>query len=158
MLLISHDKAFIDNTVAQIISVEQQQLITYTGNYSAFERQRAERLRLQNIEFEKQQQKVAHLTSFITRFKAKASKAKQAQSRIKQLEKMETLLPAHAASPFSFEFVPPAALPNPLVQMEHVQLGYDDHIVLQQVKLNLVPGSRIAVSYTHLTLPTICSV
>ena len=145
LLLISHDKAFIDNTVAQIISVEQQQLITYTGNYSAFERQRAERLRLQNIEFEKQQQKVAHLTSFITRFKAKASKAKQAQSRIKQLEKMETLLPAHAASPFSFEFVPPAALPNPLVQMEHVQLGYDDHIVLQQVKLNLVPGSRIGL-------------
>lgn len=145
LLLISHDKAFIDNTVAQIISVEQQQLITYTGNYSAFERQRAERLRLQNIEFEKQQQKVAHLTSFITRFKAKASKAKQAQSRIKQLEKMETLLPAHAASPFSFEFAPPAALPNPLVQMEHVQLGYDDHIVLQQVKLNLVPGSRIGL-------------
>ncbi|MDO6566861.1 ATP-binding cassette domain-containing protein [Alteromonas sp. 1_MG-2023] len=145
LLLISHDKAFIDNTVAQIISVEQQQLITYTGNYSAYETQRAERLRLQNIEFEKQQQRVAHLTSFITRFKAKASKAKQAQSRIKQLEKMETLLPAHAASPFSFEFVPPAALPNPLVQMEHVQLGYDDHIVLQQVKLNLVPGSRIGL-------------
>ena len=145
LLLISHDKAFIDNTVAQIISVEHKKLITYSGNYSAFETQRAERIRLQNIEFEKQQQKVAHLTSFITRFKAKASKAKQAQSRIKQLEKMETLLPAHAASPFSFEFAPPAALPNPLVQMEHVQLGYGERIVLEQVKLNLVPGSRIGL-------------
>ena len=145
LLLISHDKAFIDNTVAQIISVEQRKLITYTGNYSAYETQRAERIRLQNIEYEKQQQKVAHLNSFITRFKAKASKAKQAQSRIKQLEKMETLLPAHMASPFSFSFAPPSALPNPLVQMEKIQLGYDDHIVLQQVKLNLVPGSRIGL-------------
>lgn len=145
LLLISHDKAFIDSTVGQIISVEQQQLITYTGNYSAYETQRAERLRLQNIEYEKQQQKVAHLTSFITRFKAKASKAKQAQSRIKQLEKMETLMPAHVASPFSFSFAEPTALPNPLVQMEKVQLGYGDHIVLQQVKLNLVPGSRIGL-------------
>ena len=145
LLLISHDKAFIDNTVAQIISVEQQKLITYTGNYSSYETQRAERIRLQNIEYEKQQQKVAHLNSFITRFKAKASKAKQAQSRIKQLEKMETLLPAHMASPFSFSFAPPSALPNPLVQMEKIQLGYDDHIVLQQVKLNLVPGSRIGL-------------
>lgn len=112
LLLISHDKAFIDNTVAQIISVEQQKLVTYTGNYSAYETQRAERLRLQNLEFEKQQQKVAHLNAFITRFKAKASKAKQAQSRIKQLEKMETLMPAHAASPFSFSFAPPSALPT----------------------------------------------
>ncbi|NDW21312.1 ATP-binding cassette domain-containing protein [Alteromonas hispanica] len=145
LLLISHDKAFIDNTVAQIISVEQQKLVTYTGNYSAFETQRAERIRLQNLEYDKQQQKVAHLNSFITRFKAKASKAKQAQSRIKQLEKMETLLPAHMASPFSFSFAPPSALPNPLVQMEKVQLGYGEHTVLQQVKLNLVPGSRIGL-------------
>ncbi|NDV90776.1 ATP-binding cassette domain-containing protein [Alteromonas sp. 345S023] len=145
LLLISHDKAFIDSTVGQIISVEQQQLITYTGNYSAYETQRAERLRLQNLEYEKQQQKVAHLTSFITRFKAKASKAKQAQSRIKQLEKMETLMPAHMASPFSFSFASPTALPNPLVRMEKVQLGYGEHIVLQQAKLNLVPGSRIGL-------------
>ncbi|GGW90866.1 ATP-binding cassette domain-containing protein [Alteromonas halophila] len=145
LLLISHDKAFIDSTVSTILSVEHQRLITYTGNYSAFETQKAERLRLQNIEYEKQQAKVAHLESFITRFKAKASKAKQAQSRIKQLEKMESLMPAHAASPFSFEFAEPAALPNPLVQMEAVLLGYGSHIVLSQVKLNLVPGSRIGL-------------
>jgi ATP-binding cassette subfamily F protein 3 len=145
LLLISHDKAFIDNTVAQIVSVEHQKLITYTGNYSAYETQRAERIRLQNLEYEKQQAKVAHLNSFITRFKAKASKAKQAQSRIKQLEKMEVLLPAHMASPFSFAFAAPTALPNPLVQMENIQLGYENHIVLEHVKLNLVPGSRIGL-------------
>ena len=145
LLLISHDKAFIDNCVAQIISVEYQKLVTYTGNYSSYETQRAERIRLQDIEYRKQQDKIAHLESFINRFKAKASKAKQAQSRIKQLERMETLLPAHHASQFSFEFKTPTALPNPLVQMEQITLGYDDHIVLQQVKLNLVPGSRIGL-------------
>ncbi|NVK55845.1 MAG: ATP-binding cassette domain-containing protein [Alteromonadaceae bacterium] len=145
LLLISHDKAFIDSCVAQIISVEQQQLIAYTGNYSSYETQRAERLRLQDIEYSKQQDKIAHLESFINRFKAKASKAKQAQSRIKQLEKMESLLPAHHASQFSFAFKPPSALPNPLIQMEKVMLGYGEHIVLQQVKLNLVPGSRIGL-------------
>ena len=100
---------------------------------------------MQDIEYRKQQDKIAHLESFINRFKAKASKAKQAQSRIKQLERMETLLPAHHASQFSFEFKTPTALPNPLVQMEQITLGYDDHIVLQQVKLNLVPGSRIGL-------------
>lgn len=145
LLLISHDKAFLDNCVQQILSVEQQQLISYTGNYSSFEKQRAERLRLQDIEYRKQQDKVAHLQSFINRFKAKASKARQAQSRIKQLEKMETLLPAHASSAFSFSFPPPPKLPNPLVHLEKVKLGYDQHIVLDQVKLNLVPGSRIGL-------------
>lgn len=145
LLLISHDKAFIDSCVAQIISVEQQQLIAYTGNYSSYETQRAERLRLQDIDYRKQQDKIAHLESFINRFKAKASKAKQAQSRIKQLEKMESLLPAHHASQFSFAFKPPTALPNPLVQMEQVQLGYGEHIVLEHVKFNLVPGSRIGL-------------
>ena len=145
LLLISHDKAFIDTTVGQIISVEHKQLVAYTGNYSSFEVQRAERARLQDIEYSKQQDKIAHLESFINRFKAKASKAKQAQSRIKQLEKMETLLPAHAASQFSFAFAPPTDLPNPLISMEHVQLGYEETIILQQVKLNLVPGSRIGL-------------
>ena len=145
LVLISHDKAFIDATADNIVAVEQQRLVSYTGNYSAYERQRAERIRLQNIEYQKQQDKIAHLESFITRFKAKASKAKQAQSRIKQLERMELLLPAHSQSEFSFAFKEPAALPNPLVAMEHIQLGYGDKTVLAQVKLNLVPGSRIGL-------------
>ncbi len=145
LILISHDKAFIDNTVAQIVSVEQQQLIAYTGNYSSYEKQRAERLRLQNIEYQKQQDKIAHLESFITRFKAKASKAKQAQSRIKQLERMEQILPAHAASAFNFEFAEPTGLPNPLIQMRDIKLGYGEKVILNNVKLNLVPGSRIGL-------------
>lgn len=145
LLLISHDKAFIDNCADRIISVEHQTLIGYTGNYSAYEKQKAERARLQNIEYEKQQDKIAHLQSFITRFKAKASKAKQAQSRVKQLEKMEMLLPAHAHSPFSFGFESPAKLPNPLTSMEAVQIGYEQTVILNNVKLNLVPGSRIGL-------------
>ena len=145
LILISHDKAFIDNCVVGIISVEHQKLVAYTGNYSSYEKQRAERARLQDIEYRKQQEKRAHLESFVNRFKAKASKAKQAQSRIKQLEKMETLLPAHASSQFSFEFAPPDSLPNPLVYMESIQLGYGDKTVLENVKLNLVPGSRIGL-------------
>ncbi|WP_026376234.1 ribosomal protection-like ABC-F family protein [Aestuariibacter salexigens] len=145
LLLISHDKAFLDSCVGQILSVEQQRLYQYTGNYSSFEKQRAERLRLQDIEYQKQQEKRAHLQSFIDRFKAKASKAKQAQSRIKQLEKMQELMPAHAQSQFSFSFPEPPKLPNPLISMEEVQVGYDDVAVLQRVKLNLVPGSRIGL-------------
>ena len=145
LLLISHDKSFLDSTVNEIISVEQQQLVSYTGNYDAFERQRAERLRLQNLQFQKQQDKIAHLESFINRFGAKASKAKQAQSRVKQLEKMETLLPALADSHFSFRFLAPPKLPNPLVKMEHVKVGYDDTVILEHLHLNLVPGSRIGL-------------
>ncbi|GAA6183920.1 MULTISPECIES: ATP-binding cassette domain-containing protein [Alteromonadaceae] len=145
LILISHDKSFLDNTVNEILSVESQKLISYTGNYASFERQRAERLRLQDLEYQKQQAKVAHLESFINRFKAKASKAKQAQSRIKQLEKMEDLLPAHAQSQFSFEFFAPPKLPNPLVKMEQVQVGYDDTVIIDSLHLNLVPGSRIGL-------------
>ncbi len=145
LVLISHDKAFIDNAVTGIISVEHKKLVTYTGNYSSYEKQRAERARLQTLEYEKQQAKRAHLESFINRFKAKASKAKQAQSRIKQLQKMEDLLPAHAQSQFNFSFADPTALPNPLVQMSEIKLGYGDTTILNQVKLNLVPGSRIGL-------------
>lgn len=145
LLLISHDKSFLDNTVNEIISVEQQSLVSYKGNYAAYEKQRAERIRLQAIEYQKQQDKIAHLESFINRFKAKASKAKQAQSRIKQLEKMEELLPAHSQSQFSFSFLTPPKLPNPLVKMEQVQVGYDDTVVLDKLQLNLVPGSRIGL-------------
>ncbi len=145
LLLISHDKSFLDSTVNEIISVEQQELISYTGNYDAYEKQKAERLRLQSLQFEKQQTQIAHLESFIRRFGAKASKAKQAQSRVKQLAKMETLLPVMAASQFSFEFFTPPKLPNPLVKIEQVKIGYDDTVILEKLHLNLVPGSRIGL-------------
>lgn len=145
MILISHDQSFLDGVVDHIVSFEEQKLITYSGNYSAYEKQRAERERLQTLLAQKQQAKVEHLQSFITRFKAKASKAKQAQSRVKQLEKMAVILPARIRDGFSFSFPKPDALPNPLIYMENIVLGYGSHTILQNVKLNLVPGSRIGL-------------
>ncbi|MFT5283068.1 MAG: ATP-binding cassette subfamily F protein 3 [Yoonia sp.] len=145
LLLISHDQAFIDSCANVIVSFEDKNLISYTGNYSSYQKQRAERLALAQKQYEKQEQKKQHLTSFILRFKAKASKAKQAQSRVKQLEKMEALLPIQAANEFSFAFKEPDKLPNPLINMENIQLGYTSTIILSNIQLNLVPGSRIGL-------------
>lgn len=145
LLLISHDQAFIDACATMIVSFENKQLFSYTGNYSSYQKQRAERLALAQKHYEKQQVKKQHLNSFILRFKAKASKAKQAQSRVKQLEKMEELLPIQQDNEFSFEFKEPDKLPNPLVNMEHIQLGYDANIILSNIQLNLIPGSRIGL-------------
>jgi len=145
LVLISHDRDFIDSVVDKIIHIEQQQLHEYTGNYSSFERQRAEKLAQQQSSFEKQQRQINHMHSYIDRFRYKASKAKQAQSRIKALEKMEQLLPAHIDSQFSFSFREPDALPMPLLTLEKVSAGYDDLLILNEIKLNLVPGSRIGL-------------
>ena len=120
-------------------------MFEYTGNYSSFERQRATRLAQQQAMYESQQQRVAHLQSFVDRFKAKASKAKQAQSRIKMLERMEMIAPAHVDNPFHFSFREPESLPNPLLKMEKVSAGYAERIILDSIKLNLVPGSRIGL-------------
>ncbi|YCI81348.1 ABC transporter ATP-binding protein [Enterobacteriaceae bacterium] len=145
LILISHDRDFLDPVVDKIIHIEQQNLFEYTGNYSSFERQRATRLAQQQATYESQQERVAHLQSFIDRFKAKASKAKQAQSRIKMLERMELIAPAHVDNPFHFSFRAPESLPNPLLKMEKVSAGYGDRIILDSIKLNLVPGSRIGL-------------
>ena len=145
LILISHDRDFLDPVVDKILHIEQQNLFEYTGNYSSFERQRATRLAQQQATYESQQQRVAHLQSFIDRFKAKASKAKQAQSRIKMLERMELIAPAHVDNPFHFSFRPPESLPNPLLKMEKVSAGYGDRTILNAIKLNLVPGSRIGL-------------
>jgi ATP-binding cassette, subfamily F, member 3 len=145
LLLISHDKSFLDSTINEIISVEQQKLVSYTGNYDAYETQRAERLRLQSLQYQKQQDQISHLESFINRFGAKASKAKQAQSRVKQLARMETLLPVMADSHFNFRFLAPPKLPNPLVKIEQVKVGYGEKVILEKLQLNLVPGSRIGL-------------
>ncbi|CZV71353.1 ABC transporter ATP-binding protein [Enterobacter ludwigii] len=145
LILISHDRDFLDPVVDKIIHIEQQNLFEYTGNYSSFERQRATRLAQQQAMYESQQQRVAHLQSFVDRFKAKASKAKQAQSRIKMLERMEMIAPAHVDNPFHFSFREPESLPNPLLKMEKVSAGYGDRIILDSIKLNLVPGSRIGL-------------
>ncbi|WGE88503.1 ABC transporter ATP-binding protein [Actinobacillus equuli subsp. haemolyticus] len=145
LLLISHDRDFLDPIIDRVIHIENQQLNDYTGNYTSFEIQRATKISQQNAAYAQQQRKVAHLQSFIDRFKAKATKAKQAQSRIKALEKMELIAPAYADSPFEFEFRPPLALPSPLLMMEKAGAGYADKTILESVKLNLVPGSRIGL-------------
>ncbi|AVR02208.1 ABC transporter ATP-binding protein [Pluralibacter gergoviae] len=145
LILISHDRDFLDPVVGKIIHIEQQSLFEYTGNYTSFELQRATRLAQQQSLYESQQQKVAHLQSFIDRFKAKASKAKQAQSRVKMLERMELIAPAHVDNPFHFNFRAPESLPNPLLKMEKVSAGYGDRVILDSIKLNLVPGSRIGL-------------
>ena len=145
LILISHDRDFIDEIVDEIVHVENQKLNFYKGNYSAFERIRAERMSQQQIAFERQQKERAHMQSFVDRFRYKASKAKQAQSRLKALERMTELLPSQADSPFYMEFRAPEALPNPLIKMEQVAIGYSDKPILSKVHLNLVPGARIGL-------------
>ncbi|BFO12404.1 ABC transporter ATP-binding protein [Serratia rubidaea] len=145
LVLISHDRDFLDPIVDKILHIEQQTINEYTGNYSSFERQRATKLAQQQSLYQTQQEKVAHLQSYIERFRAKATKAKQAQSRIKMLERMELIAPAHVDNPFSFSFREPESLPNPLLRMEKVSAGYGDKVILQSIKLNLVPGSRIGL-------------
>ncbi|WP_413112803.1 ABC transporter ATP-binding protein [Thaumasiovibrio sp. DFM-14] len=145
LILISHDRDFLDPVVNRIIHVEAQRLNEYTGNYSSFEKQRAERLSQQQASFDKQQKQMAHMQSYIDRFRYKASKARQAQSRLKALERMEKVLPAQFDNPFSFTFREPNALPNPILMMEGVAAGYDETLILEHIRLNLVPGSRIGL-------------
>ena len=145
LLMISHDRTFLDNVIKHIAHIDNGTITTYSGNYSSFERQRAERLAQQASEFEKQQRQREHLQSFIDRFKAKASKAKQAQSRIKALERLEAQAPAHASSPFNFQIRAPKHLPNPLVTLEKADLGYAGQAIIKQANLSLVPGSRIGL-------------
>lgn len=145
LILISHDRDFLDPIVNRIVHVENQNLNEYTGNYSSFENQRAQKLILQQAMYQKQQKQMAHMQSYIDRFRYKASKARQAQSRIKALEKMEQVLPAQFDNPFSFEFREPDALPNPILMMDEVSAGYGDNLILEKIRLNLVPGSRIGL-------------
>ncbi|PHM64754.1 ABC transporter ATP-binding protein [Xenorhabdus stockiae] len=145
LILISHDRDFLDPIIDKILHIEQQNLFEYTGNYSSFERQRVAKLAQQQALYQSQQEKVAHLQSYIDRFRAQATKAKQAQSRIKMLERMELIAPAHVDNPFRFSFRKPDSLPNPLLNMEKISAGYGDKTVLDSIKLNLVPGSRIGL-------------
>jgi ATP-binding cassette subfamily F protein 3 len=145
LLLISHDRDFLDAVVGHILNIENRHATLYSGNYSAFERIRAERLAHQQSQFEKQQREVAHIRSFIDRFRAKASKARQAQSRIKALERMEFIAPAHVDSPFHFSLLEPEKLPRPLLRIDHASVGYGSTTVLSGVRLSLSPGDRIGL-------------
>ncbi|GHG04006.1 ATP-binding cassette domain-containing protein [Thalassotalea marina] len=146
LVLISHDRDFLDDVVGQILHIERQKAKLYAGNYTAFERQRAEHLAQQDVQYQKQQKEVAHLTAFVDRFRAKASKAKQAQSRLKRLQKLPELAPAHVDTPFSFGFEKPDYMPYPLLSMEQANCGYDTATpILTSANLSLVPGSRIGL-------------
>lgn len=144
VLVISHDRDFLDAICSHIVHVEQRKAVLYTGNYEQFEIARAMKLSQQQSAYDKQQKDIAHLESFITRFKAKATKAKQAQSRIKTLERMQKLAPAHADSPFQFEFFKPKKPLQHLISFKDVSLGYDTPIV-NGVHLNIINEQRIGL-------------
>jgi ATP-binding cassette, subfamily F, member 3 len=145
LLLISHDRDFLDSVVNNILHIEQQRLTLYRGGYSDFERQRAEKLALQQAMFEKQQRKVAHLQSYIDRFRVQATKARQAQSRIKALERMEMISAAHVDSQFNFEFRPPVSAPDPLLVLDNTTIGYADKPILSKVAFTIRPGERVGL-------------
>jgi ATP-binding cassette subfamily F protein 3 len=146
LLLITHDRDFLDAVVDGIVHVNARKLVTYTGNYAQFERERAGQLALQQATYVKQQRQVAHLHAFIDRFRAKATKAKQAQSRIKALERMELIAAAHVDSPFEFSFAPTAKTARQLVLLEDAVLGYPDRPpVLPHVNWGILAGDRIGL-------------
>jgi ATP-binding cassette subfamily F protein 3 len=145
LILISHDRDFLDAIVNHIAHIEQQTLTLYRGGYSDFERQRAEKLALQQALFEKQQRKVSHLQSYIDRFRVQATKARQAQSRIKALERMEMISAAHVDSQFNFEFRVPLAAPDPLLVLDEMAVGYQGVALIKDIVLAIRPGERIGL-------------
>jgi ATP-binding cassette subfamily F protein 3 len=159
LVIISHDRDFLDSAIGVTLHLDEGKLKRYGGNYSTFEKERAIQLAVQQSAFVKQQAHIAHLESFIARFKAKASKARQAQSRVKALERMTLVAPAHASSPVQFEFADAGQSPNPMIHMDHVACGYPaggsdasprpgtgkPTVILGNVSLTLIPGQRIGV-------------
>jgi ATP-binding cassette subfamily F protein 3 len=161
LVIISHDRDFLDSAIGVTLHLDEGKLKRYGGNYSTFEKERAIQLAVQQSAFVKQQAHIAHLESFIARFKAKASKARQAQSRVKALERMTLVAPAHASSPVQFEFYDAGQSPNPMIHMDHVACGYPaggsdasprpgtgtgkPTVILGSVNLTLIPGQRIGV-------------
>ena len=149
LIVISHDREFLDAITKVTLHLDEGKLTRYGGNYTSFESQRAERMVLQQAAFERQQEKVAHLQKFIDRFKAKASKAKQAQSRVKALERMERLAPVLASADFNFEFREPLNLPNPMLMFDELSAGYrtddGDKIIVRGVDRSVLAGQRIGI-------------
>jgi len=145
LIVVSHDRDFLDGVVKAVVHIDQRKLRRYTGDYSSFETQRAQAVVLAAAQLEKQARERAHLQSFIDRFRAKATKARQAQSRMKMLAKMEDLAPLHVAAPFSFEFRDPERSPDPLLVLDEVTAGYPDKRVLCGVKLSLRANERIGL-------------
>ncbi|MEJ6023174.1 ABC-F family ATP-binding cassette domain-containing protein [Ramlibacter sp. PS4R-6] len=145
LIVISHDREFLDAITDVTVHIEQLKLNRYGGNYSSFETLRAQQLALQQSSYSKQQEKIAHLQKFIDRFRAKATKARQAQSRIKALERMEKIAPVLADAEFSFEFKEPANLPNPMLAIRDGEFGYCDKVILRGVDKTVMAGQRIGI-------------
>ncbi len=146
LMLITHDRDFLDEVATHIVHLDGNAGMTlYSGNYSGFETQRSERLSTQQSAYEKQQRTIAHLESYVTRFRAKATKAKQAQSRIKALERMERIAAAHVDSPFSFRFQETVGEPRQLLRLEAARIGYGTRTIVDQVEMSILPQSRIGL-------------
>ena len=145
LILISHDREFLDGVVDHVLHIEQHKLTLYNGNYSAFERQRREQLSQQEAMRRKQTEQAAHLQKFIDRFRAKATKARQAQSRLKALARLPDIAPAHVDSGFSISFPAPARLPNPMLNLDDVRCGYGDSTILSKVSLSIRPETRLGL-------------
>lgn len=145
IVLISHDREFLDAFVTHILHIEQRNITLYAGNYSRFEKTRAEKLALQQATYEKQQDKINHMMAYVQRFRAKASKAKQAQSRLNMISKMDVVMQAQVDSPFSFSFFPCPRAGNPLINCDQVTVGYGEMPILKRMNLIIAPGDRIAL-------------
>jgi len=145
LLIVSHDRDFLDQVCTRIAHIENEEIHLFTGNYSQFETQRAEHLAQQQSMFVRQQREIKHIQSYVDRFRYKASKARQAQSRLKMLERMEQIAPAHVDSPFQFHFIEPKKQPQHLLGLTDVSVGYGEHVVLRDITLNLSAGDRIGL-------------
>ena len=146
LLLISHDREFLDRVVNRVVNIEHGQAHAYRGNYSSFEEQRATELSQQAALYSRQQREIRHMESFVERFRAKASKARQAQSRLKALERMQRIAPAHVDSPVRIlPFARPDKLPRPLLALERQSAGYDGRAVIEGLNLTIAPGDRLAL-------------
>ena len=145
LMMISHDREFLDAIIDRVLHIENRAIRGYTGNYSQFELKRAEELALQRVLQERQVRRVAEITSFVNRFRASATKSRQAQSRLKMLERMERIVPAHVDSPFEFEFAAPLKVPRPLLTVEDAACGYADIRIVSDVNISIGPHDRIAL-------------
>jgi ATP-binding cassette, subfamily F, member 3 len=145
LLMISHDREFLDAIIERVLHIENRAIRAYSGNYSQFEQKRAEELALQQALQARQMRRVAEITSFVNRFRASATKSRQAQSRLKMLERMERIVPAHVDSPFEFEFATPLKTPRPLLTLEEAACGYADLRILSGINVSIAPQDRIAL-------------
>lgn len=145
ILMVSHDRDFLDHTVTHIANIEHRTCTLYPGNYSAFEMLRAQQIAIQNAQFRKQQAQLAHSMKFVDRFRFKASKARQVQSRLKALEKLDLVKPIYENSPFQFRFLKPDRMPNPMLTMHKADFGYDDKVVIKHANLSIMAGERIGL-------------